>query len=152
MRDEAFLFKVLAALVVGIVAAVIIVVAGLEAERQSYVVMNRAIVGFSVSAMVMFLACFWLDKRGIPLYVSKHQELQSSWVSEPDDAEEEALLAEMADQSSAEEAVEKEAEGAGEAEPETAEEQDTEAAEETGEPVDGFAPLEDSAEHLKVPR
>ena len=115
-------------------------------------------IGFSVSAMVMFLACLWLDKRGIPLYVSKHEELQNSWVSEADGAEEEALLAELAERETA-------AETGMEEKPETPSVEETPGVEVSGtevqetadvreneEEADGFSPLENTAERIEVPR
>ncbi len=162
MRDGAFLFKVVTALITGLIAFFVIVMAGLGAERQSDIVVNRAIAGFCVSAMVMFLACFWLDKRGIPLYVSKHEELQNSWVSEPDDDEEEALLAELAKreletEAKAAEPVAEEAAGEPEAEMEPAAEalesaEEAEATLAAANEEDGFAPLADTAERIEVPR
>ncbi len=158
MRDGAFMFKVVVALVVGLLAATIILLAGLGAERQSDIVVNRALIGFSVSAMVMFLACLWLDNRGIPLYVSKHEELQNSWVSEADDAEEEALLAELAEREpTAETGMPETPETPLVEETPGEEESDTEAQEvadnqEIGEEPDGFSPLADTAERLEVPR
>lgn len=84
LRDEGTVFRLSLACLTGIVAAVIIVFAGLNAERQFDVVMTRAVVGFCVAGASMFLGCLWLDTRGIPLYVSRHEEFQNSWVSEPE--------------------------------------------------------------------
>lgn len=77
-------FPVTLAILTGAVAALIIMVAGLHAERQSEVIIERAMIGFLVSGLVMFFACRWLNDRGIPLYVSRHEEMQHNWVSEPE--------------------------------------------------------------------
>lgn len=77
-------FPVTLAFLTGAVAALIIITAGLHSERQTDVVMERAMIGFLVSGLVMFLACRWLNDRGIPLYVSRHADMQHSWVSEPE--------------------------------------------------------------------
>lgn len=77
-------FPVTVAVLVGAVAAFIIMVAGLHAERQAAVIIERAMIGFLVSGLVMFFACRWLNDRGIPLYVRCHEEMQHSWVSEPE--------------------------------------------------------------------
>ena len=150
MRDGEFLFQVVFALLVGLVTAIIIVLAGLNANHRTSVVADRAIAGFCVSAMAMFLACFWLNRRGLPLYVEKHAELQNIWVSEPDEDEEAMLRADL----SGEEASARGTEGASgdEESAALAEEAGEEAAPDADEATDGFAPLEDSAEHLEAPR
>lgn len=78
------MFPVILGVLTGGVAALIIITAGLHAERQSGVVMERAMIGFLVAGLVMFFACRWLHDRGIPLYISQHEGLQHSWVSEPE--------------------------------------------------------------------
>lgn len=80
--EEQFPFAI--ALLTGVVAALIIMAAGVQTERQSYVILERAVVGFLGSGLAMFFACRWLHDRGIPLYVNSHEEMQHSWVSAPE--------------------------------------------------------------------
>lgn len=130
-REE--LFPAALAALIGAAAAIIIIFAGLSAERQIEVVMGRALIGFLVAGGVIFFACRWLNEQGIPLYVHRHEELQNSWVSEPeqnvpDMAEEDTAPGETA-------ALAKPADEAGEA---------------ADEPT-GFSSLEDSVQRVKVP-
>ena len=130
-RDE--LFPAALAALIGAAAAIIIIFAGLSAERQIEVVMGRALIGFLVAGGVIFFACRWLNEQGIPLYVHRHEELQNSWVSEPeqnvpDMAEEDTAPGETA-------ALAKPADEAGEADDEPT----------------GFSSLEDSVQRVKVP-
>lgn len=130
-------FPVTLGILTGAVAALIIIAAGLHAERQSDVVMERAMIGFLVSGLVMFFACRWLNDRGIPLYISQHEELQHSWVSEPEKegAEEETVP------------LEEEGKEFGDEMPDLTEN--------VFAPVtsdEGFSPLESSLPHVEVPK
>ena len=130
-RDE--LFPAALAALIGAVAAIIIIIAGLSAERQIEVVMGRALVGFLVAGGVIFFACRWLNEQGIPLYVHRHEELQNTWVSEP-----EQNVPDMAKEGTSPDEMAAPAKPADEAE------------EAANEPT-GFSSLEDSVQRVKVP-
>lgn len=75
-------FKLAAALAVGIVAALIIMMTGFGAEYKTATVMHRALVGFLFGSVSMFILEQLLDRVGIPLFVAKNEEMHSVWVSE----------------------------------------------------------------------
>lgn len=75
-------FKLAAALAVGVVAALIIMMAGFGAEYKTATVMYRAFVGFLFGSVSAFILEQLLDRVGIPLFVAKNEEMHSVWVSE----------------------------------------------------------------------
>lgn len=75
-------FKLAAALAVGIVAALIIMMTGFGAEYKTATVMYRAFVGFLFGSVSVFILEQLLDRVGIPLFVAKNEEMHSVWVSE----------------------------------------------------------------------
>ncbi len=82
-------FKLGIALVTAVIAASIIVIAGIFSERQLGVVFGRAIVGFLASGIFMGAALYWLDHVGIPLFIARHEDqIQMEWVSEAEESEE----------------------------------------------------------------
>ena len=91
-------FKLGISLVTAIVAAMIIVLAGIFSERQLGVVFWRAVIGFFVSGLFMGGILYWLDRFGIPLFISKNEEqIQMEWLSEaeePDEGTDEAAITE----------------------------------------------------------
>lgn len=136
-----FLFKIGISLVSAIAAAVVIMLSGMYADRMTEIVAMRACIGFFLSGTVVFLATLWLDDVGIPLYVSRHEELQQVWLSEAEDEDLEAdVKADITEQPDVQEVPET-------GEPETA--QDGEESAGAEEPA--FAPLGDSVQHMHAP-
>lgn len=86
-HDGEFMFKLLSSLIVAVMAALIVVLAGQSFDRMHSIVETRALVAFAVAFIAMGLFYAWLGSSGIPMYVKKHKELQSAWVSEPETAE-----------------------------------------------------------------
>ena len=81
-------FKLSISLVTAIIAASIIVIAGLFSDRQLSVVFWRAIIGFFVSGLFMGGVLYWLDRIGIPLFISRHEEqIQMEWINEAEEPE-----------------------------------------------------------------
>lgn len=75
-------YKLTAALAVGIVAALIIMMTGFGAEYKTETVMHRALVGFLFGSVSVLLLEQLLVRIGIPLFVAKNEEMHSVWVSE----------------------------------------------------------------------
>ena len=75
-------FKLAAALAVGVVAALIIMMTGFGAEYKTSTVMYRAFVGFLFGSFSVFILEQLLDRFGIPMFVARNEELRSVWVSE----------------------------------------------------------------------
>lgn len=75
-------FKLAAALAVGIVAALIIMMTGFGAEYKTATVMHRAFVGFLFGSVSVLILEQLLDRVGIPLFVARNEEMHSVWVSE----------------------------------------------------------------------
>ncbi|MDO4204708.1 MAG: hypothetical protein Q4D07_09510 [Selenomonadaceae bacterium] len=75
-------FKLAAALAVGVVAALIIMMTGFGAEYKTATVMYRAFVGFLFGSFSVFILEQLLDRIGIPMFVARNAEMQSVWVSE----------------------------------------------------------------------
>lgn len=81
-------FKLSISLVTAIIAASIIVIAGIFSDRQLSVVFWRAIIGFFVSGLFMGGVLYWLDSIGIPLFISRHEEqIQMEWINEAEEPE-----------------------------------------------------------------
>ena len=81
-------FKLSVALVTAVIAASIIVIAGIFSDRQLSVVFWRAVIGFFVSGIFMGGALYWLDRIGIPLFIAKHEDqIQMDWLSEAEETE-----------------------------------------------------------------
>ena len=81
-------FKIGISLVTAVVAASIIVIAGLFSDRMLSVVFWRALVGFCVSGVFMGSVLYWLDRFGIPLFIAKNEEqIQMEWLSEAEEPE-----------------------------------------------------------------
>ena len=84
-------FKLSVALVTAVIAASIIVIAGIFSDRQLGVVFWRAVIGFFVSGIFMGGALYWLDRIGIPLFIAKHEDqIQMEWLNEAEETESEA--------------------------------------------------------------
>ena len=95
-RADGRLFKVGIALVTAVIAACVIVIAGIVSQRRLGVVFLRAVVGFFVSGAAMGGALYWLDRFGIPLFIAKHgDQIQMEWLSEAEEPEEELFAAEV---------------------------------------------------------
>ena len=78
-------YKLGISLVTAVIAASLIVIAGLFSDRMISVVLWRAVVGFCVAGVFMGGVLYWLDKFGIPLFIAKNEEqLQMEWLSEAD--------------------------------------------------------------------
>ena len=107
-------FKLAAALAVGGVAAIIIMMTGFGAEYKTSTVMYRAFVGFLFGSFSVFILEQLLDRFGIPMFVARNEELQSVWVSEAYDDDYLYAL----DEDTEETAEEEGAEEAGEESPE----------------------------------
>ena len=86
-HDGEFVFKLSSALVVSVMAALIVMLAGHSFERLHEVVVTRAFIAFVVAFLVMELFYTWLGSSGLPHYVKKHDELRNVWVSKPEDSE-----------------------------------------------------------------
>jgi hypothetical protein len=81
-------FKLSISLVTALIAASIIVIAGVFSDRQLSVVFWRAIIGFFVSGLFMGGVLYWLDSIGIPLFISRHEEqIQMEWINEAEEPE-----------------------------------------------------------------
>lgn len=81
-------FKLGIALVTAVIAAAIIVIAGIISDRQLGVVFWRAVTGFFVSGIFMGGTLYWLDRFGIPLFIAKHEEqIQMEWLAEAEEPE-----------------------------------------------------------------
>ena len=81
-------FKLGIALVTAVIAAAIIVIAGIFSDRQLGVVFWRAVIGFFVSGIFMGGTLYWLDRFGIPLFIARHEEqIQMEWVAEAEESE-----------------------------------------------------------------
>lgn len=81
-------FKLGIALVTAVIAAAIIVIAGIFSDRQLGVVFWRAVIGFFVSGIFMGGTLYWLDRFGIPLFIAKHEEqIQMEWLAEAEESE-----------------------------------------------------------------
>lgn len=81
-------FKIGISLVTAVVAASIIVIAGLLSDRMLSVIFWRALVGFFVSGVFMGGVLYWLDRFGIPLFIAKNEEqIQMEWLSEAEEPE-----------------------------------------------------------------
>ena len=81
-------FKLGIALVTAIIAAAVIVIAGIFSDRQLGVVFWRAVIGFFVSGVFMGGALYWLDRFGIPLFIAKHEDqIQMEWLAEAEEPE-----------------------------------------------------------------
>lgn len=81
-------FKLGIALVTAVIAAAIIVIAGIFSDRQLGVVFWRAVIGFFVSGIFMGCTLYWLDRFGIPLFIAKHEEqIQMEWLPEAEEPE-----------------------------------------------------------------
>lgn len=106
-------FKLAAALAVGIVAALIIMMTGFGAEYKTATVMHRAFVGFLFGSVSVFILEQLLDRVGIPLFVARNEEMHSVWVSEAYDDDYLYTLDEP-EESEEEQAEESEASGTGE--------------------------------------
>lgn len=108
-------FKLAAALAVGIVAALIIMMTGFGAEYKTSTVMYRALVGFLFGSVSVFILEQFLDRIGIPMFVAKNADMQSVWVSEAyDDDYLYALEEETEEEADEEEAAEETEEGTAE--------------------------------------
>ena len=84
-------FKLGISLVTAVVAASVIVIAGIFSDRQLGVVFLRALTGFCVSGLFMGGALYWLDRVGIPLFIARHEEqIQMEWLAEAEESESEA--------------------------------------------------------------
>ena len=95
-KADGRLFKIGIALVTAVIAACVIVIAGVVSERRLSVVFLRAVVGFFVSGAAMGAALYWLDRFGIPLFIAKHgDQIQMEWLSEAEEPEEELFAAEV---------------------------------------------------------
>ena len=81
-------FKLGIALVTAVIAAAIIVIAGIFSDRQLGVVFWRAVIGFFVSGIFMGGTLYWLDRFGIPLFIARHEEqIQMEWLAEAEESE-----------------------------------------------------------------
>lgn len=81
-------FKLGIALVTAVIAAAIIVIAGIFSDRQLGVVFWRAVIGFFVSGIFMGGALYWLDRFGIPLFIARHEDqIQMEWLAEAEEPE-----------------------------------------------------------------
>ena len=81
-------FKLGIALVTAVIAAAIIVIAGIFSNRQLGVVFWRAVIGFFVSGIFMGGTLYWLDRVGIPLFIARHEEqIQMEWLAEAEESE-----------------------------------------------------------------
>ena len=81
-------YKLGISLVTAVIAASLIVIAGLFSDRMISVVLWRAVVGFCVAGVFMGGVLYWLDKFGIPLFIAKNEEqLQMEWLSEAEEPE-----------------------------------------------------------------
>ncbi|MBQ9634573.1 MAG: hypothetical protein IJR37_06120 [Schwartzia sp.] len=81
-------FKLGIALVTAVIAAAIIVIAGIFSDRQLGVVFWRAVIGFFVSGIFMGGTLYWLDRVGIPLFIARHEEqIQMEWLAEAEESE-----------------------------------------------------------------
>lgn len=81
-------FKLGVSLVTGVIAAAIIVIAGIFSDRLLSVVFWRAVVGFFVSGIFMGGSLYWLDRFGIPLFIAKHEEqIQMDWLAEAEETD-----------------------------------------------------------------
>ena len=81
-------FKLGIALVTAVIAAAIIVIAGIFSDRQLGVVFWRAVIGFFVSGIFMGGTLYWLDRFGIPLFIAKHEDqIQMEWLAEAEEPE-----------------------------------------------------------------
>ncbi len=81
-------FKLGIALVTAVIAAAIIVIAGIFSDRQLGVVFWRAVIGFFVSGLFMGGTLYWLDRFGIPLFIAKHEDqIQMEWLAEAEEPE-----------------------------------------------------------------
>ncbi len=79
-------FKLGVSLVTAVIAAAIIVIAGIFSDRLLSVVFWRAVVGFFVSGIFMGGSLYWLDRFGIPLFIAKHEDqIQMDWLSEAEE-------------------------------------------------------------------
>ncbi len=107
-------FKLAAALAVGVVAALIIMMTGFGAEYKTSTVMYRAFVGVLFGSFSVFILEQLLDRFGIPMFVARNEELRSVWVSEAYDDDYLYAL----DEDTEETAEEEGAEEAGEESPE----------------------------------
>lgn len=88
-------FKLGIALVTAVIAAAIIVIAGIFSDRQLDVVFCRALVGFCVSGVFMGGTLYWLDRIGIPLFIARHEDqIQMEWLAEAEEPEGEAEASE----------------------------------------------------------
>ena len=90
-------FKLGISLVTAVIAAAIIVIAGIFSDRQLGVVFWRAVIGFFVSGVFMGGTLYWLDRFGIPLFIAKHEDqIQMEWLAEAEESEAgvEGMLAE----------------------------------------------------------
>lgn len=81
-------FKLGISLVTAVIAAAIIVIAGIFSDRQLGIVFWRAIIGFFVSGIFMGGTLYWLDRFGIPLFIAKHEDqIQMEWLAEAEEPE-----------------------------------------------------------------
>jgi hypothetical protein len=81
-------FKLGISLVTAVIAAAIIVIAGIFSDRQLGVVFWRAVIGFFVSGVFMGGTLYWLDRFGIPLFIAKHEDqIQMEWLAEAEESE-----------------------------------------------------------------
>ena len=102
-------FKLGISLVTAVIAAAIIVIAGIFSDRQLGVVFWRAVIGFFVSGVFMGGVLYWLDRIGIPLFISKHEEqIQMEWLSEAEESAEEGEQAESGEEAAEEETTSEE--------------------------------------------
>lgn len=105
------LFKIGMAILISLIAALISVIAGLTSDIRTGTVMLRAVFIFAVLGFGLTFIMFWIEKYGIPLYVSGHENEESEWLRLYN------MLRDMEQQNGQEEAAEELAEEAAEEEP-----------------------------------
>ena len=75
------LFRIGMAVVISLLAAIIAMIAGLMSGVRTGIVMLRAVLIFAVSGFGLTFGLFWLEKYGIPLYMSKRKDDEpSEWM------------------------------------------------------------------------
>lgn len=122
-EDHNFIFKLGLSLVTAAIVALTIIYAGRAEAVRFGTLFSRALTGFVLSGVGLFLFTWWLDGYGIALYVRRDKELEKVWLAAGENAGEtlEALDAKLeeADAEPADEAGQEPAEMT--AEPEEAE-------------------------------
>ena len=75
------LWKIGGAILVSFLAAIIVIIAGVLSDARTGTVMLRAVFVFAVSGFGLVFGMIFLERYGIPFYMSKHkEEEQSEWL------------------------------------------------------------------------